>query len=311
MKYSIIVPHFNDYENISRLIDSIPENKLFEVIIIDDNSSIEIYEKLKNLAYKRVNTILLKNSSTVKGAGKCRNIGLEHATGKWLFFADSDDSFRNDFCEAITKYSESNYDLIYFIPISINSENDKEAERGSHLSEIVANYIDNPNDTNEWSMRLNFPNPWSKMIRREFVQKNKIKFDEILKSNDVMFSTKVGVLADSVTAEKISIYNWIIRKGSMTSLISKEMFSVNLEVAIDRYQYLQNNLDSKKMKSAKFNFFIFLIKSLFIYRFGILYTIKLIKNIVSVGAPLFSSESSPYKLLKKYIEAKSMTQVKR
>lgn len=311
MKYTIIVPHFNDYENICRLLDSIPKNELFEVIIIDDNSLIGNYEKLEKLISKRLNAILLKNNTEVKGAGKCRNIGLKYATGQWLFFADSDDKFTDNFFDSITKYSESNYDLIYFDPVSINSENQKEAERGSHLSEIVSNYINNPNIVTEWSMRLNFPNPWSKMIRREFVQNNRITFDETIKSNDVMFSTKIGVLANNITAEKRTIYEWVVRKGSLTSTISKEVLSVNIEVAIDRYQYLQENLDSQKIKNAKFNFFIYIVKSLFIYRFGIKYTLNLIKNISSVGAPLFSIESSPYKLFKKYFEAKHMTQVKR
>lgn len=311
MKYTIIIPHYNDYENICRLITSIPKNDCFEVIIIDDNSPEQTFENLATYTSKYPNVKLMKNSTNVRGAGKCRNIGLTYASGDWLFFADSDDMFSENFFSTIKDYVDSNYDIIYFNPVTINSQTLNKAERGSHLSDLVIKYLNTPNINNEWSLRLNFPNPWSKMIRREFVQKNNLTFDETIKSNDVMFSTKIGVLAKEITADKRSIYKWIIRRGSMTSTVSKEIFNVNVNVALNRVEYLQNVLENSQFKNARFNFFVYICKSLFIYRFGINYTMSLIKKMISIGAPLLSMEVTPYKLTKKYFEAKHMTQVKR
>lgn len=311
MKYTIIIPHFNDNANIYRLVDSIPENYDFEILIVDDNSTLKNYQHLEELIDEKSNVVVLRNNTGVKGAGACRNIGLNHATGEWIFFADSDDLFTGNLKKIIDEYKNTNYDVIYFNPISINSENQKKSERGSHLSELVLNYLKDSNDFNEWALRLNFPNPWSKMINRKFIEQNMIRFDETIKSNDVMFSTKIGVLASNVTAEEQPIYKWLVRRGSMTSVISKEIFQVNLDVAIDRYKFLEKNLNSKKIKNAKFNFFTYIVKSLLVYRFGFKYTLELIKQIRDAKAPIFSIENSPYKLIKKFFEAKSMTEVKR
>lgn len=46
--------------------------------------------------YKDTNVEIYHNSKK-KGAGTCRNIGLERARGKWLLFADSDDLFLDNF----------------------------------------------------------------------------------------------------------------------------------------------------------------------------------------------------------------------
>ena len=50
--FSVIIPHYNSFEKLERLVYSIPENENIEIIIIDDDSkktifSEEIVEKLK------------------------------------------------------------------------------------------------------------------------------------------------------------------------------------------------------------------------------------------------------------------------
>src|SRR5699024_5731908 len=107
-----------------------------------------------------------------------------------------------------------------------------------------------------------------------------IEFDEIVKSNDVMFSRKCGVLASKISADNIVIYKWLVRKGSMTSIISKEILEIVIEVSIEKYNFLKKSLPYNKFKYVKFNFFAYIIKSLFVYHFGFKYTMRLIKLIL-------------------------------
>lgn len=49
-----------------------------------------------------------------KGAGYARNIGLSHARGKWIIFADADDFFTADCFTILNEYMDSPHEVIYF-----------------------------------------------------------------------------------------------------------------------------------------------------------------------------------------------------
>ena len=65
---------------------------------------------------------------TGKGAGYARNIGLVNASGKWVFFSDSDDIFITENLNTVlNKYSESDADIIYFNTDRINADTGEES----------------------------------------------------------------------------------------------------------------------------------------------------------------------------------------
>lgn len=93
--FTIIVPHYNTPQLLERCIASIPGREDVQIIVVDDCSFdtselCETFEKLK----LRHNFELYR---TPQGgsAGRARNIGLDHAKGKWLIFADADDFSMN------------------------------------------------------------------------------------------------------------------------------------------------------------------------------------------------------------------------
>ncbi|OWO82238.1 hypothetical protein B5C26_11655 [Photorhabdus luminescens] len=88
---TIIIPIFNDENNIVYLLDSISaqENINFEVVIINDGStdnSLEIINEYK----KRDNRIRIFNQEN-RGVSIARNDGIKYARGEWILFVDSDD----------------------------------------------------------------------------------------------------------------------------------------------------------------------------------------------------------------------------
>ena len=86
-KYSFIIPHRNSPALLNRLIESIPQRKDIEIIIVDDNSSID---KRPSIIRGDLKIIELEEQDS-NGAGHARNIGLDMAQGEWLLFADADD----------------------------------------------------------------------------------------------------------------------------------------------------------------------------------------------------------------------------
>ena len=93
-KFSIITPSYNSWQFMSKYWTSLEQQTFqdFEVIVVDDCSKDDTFEKLK--AYVKsspLNIKLLQNSEN-HGPGYTRNRGMKEATGEWLTFADSDDS---------------------------------------------------------------------------------------------------------------------------------------------------------------------------------------------------------------------------
>ena len=87
--YSIIIPHYDIPDLLMRCLKSIPVSEDIQVIVVDDNSpDADTYLE----RYPELSRPYLEFTRTTKGggAGYARNVGLDHAKGKWLLFADSD-----------------------------------------------------------------------------------------------------------------------------------------------------------------------------------------------------------------------------
>tara|TARA_B100000575_G_C23138674_1_gene662119 strand:- start:1369 stop:2064 length:696 start_codon:yes stop_codon:yes gene_type:complete len=105
MSLSIIIPTYNEKENILFLIKSIKKkfkNKNFEIIIVDDNSPDKLFKYLKNKKFKKVR--IYKNIYE-KSLAKSILYGLKKSSKKNILLMDSD--FTHD-----PKYLKQFYNLI-------------------------------------------------------------------------------------------------------------------------------------------------------------------------------------------------------
>lgn len=244
---SIIIPHYNTHELLKKLLKSIPDKETIEVIVVDDNST-EKNRELDNIVkvfqenFNKLNFKFLKNNSKRKGAGACRNIGLDNATGKWLIFADSDDYFEENFYEKISKHLYSDNDLVVFAPIS-REESGTVSTRHIERKKLVEDFLGKRNYTDMLNLKYKFPEPWSKLYKHHSIKENGIRFQETIVSNDKLFSAKVGFFLKKVHASREVIYCVTKRKNSLTTTISDEMFTIRVRVFIDYYKFLEKKLE--------------------------------------------------------------------
>ena len=94
VKYSIITTIYNLDNILSRAIDSVlnQDYKNFEFIIVNDCSSDNSYELLKQYKEKDKRIILINNKKNM-GLSGSRNIAVERASGEYIVYLDGDDSF--------------------------------------------------------------------------------------------------------------------------------------------------------------------------------------------------------------------------
>lgn len=253
VKLSIIIPHYNCPHYLRTLLLSIPYVPEIQIIVVDDKSTenIEEYKALKEEFSGK--NIEFYDNNEVKSAGTCRNIGLRHAAGNWLLFADSDDYFMAGFYDTVSAYFDSDFDIIYFSPTSIVMETGELSDRHIGLALKVQKYCENPDWKNTLELRYKYLSPCSKLIRRKMVEEHDIRFDEILASNDVMFSTKCGYAAKKITANIQVIYCITMSEGSLTNQISEEVFDARTDVFFRRFVYLKERLNKKEMKYMEMN----------------------------------------------------------
>ena len=108
-KVSIIIPMHNSESFIRRCVQSIVDQTYsnIEIIVIDDGStdrSLEICKELSTLEHR-----IILFSQENKGVSATRNRGLDIATGKYVFFVDSDDAIHPLLIEELVQQAEEKH----------------------------------------------------------------------------------------------------------------------------------------------------------------------------------------------------------
>ena len=247
MSLSIVIPHFNASDLIENLLASIPKDKQIQIIVVDDKSEllhVKAIEKLKSI----YNFEFYQNHK-VKSSGLCRNIGLEKATGEWIMFADSDDYFIDGFYNKIAKHFYNQNDVVFFPPTSRYIDTGKIADRHLSFKKIIEDYLNDKSKKNEFFLRYNFISPWSKMIKKDFMNTHNIKFDEgPIGAEDVLLSTKIGYFMRYFAVSNEVIYCRIVRHGSITRIFNEDQFDIRLKARISRIKFLNEYLSNKELE---------------------------------------------------------------
>lgn len=252
VQISLIIPHFNSIDSLNRLLETIPCKEEIQIIVVDDNSTncLSDFIKIKNDSRFR-HVMFISNSTGVKGAGVCRNIGIDLAKGNWIIFADSDDFFLREFYDILQTFCDSSNDIIFFRPTSYEVDSGKISDRHIFYENIINEYLYGNSDKGELLLRYAFHVPWSKMINTKFIKNNKIYFDSVIAANDVMFSVKSGHLMNKFAVSEKIIYCVTKNKGSLTMNMSENVFDSRLSVHIKYYQFLRNNLTKRQLKDLE------------------------------------------------------------
>ena len=216
--FSFIIPHHNCPELLNRLLDSIPQREDIEVIVVDDNS-----DEDKKPRIDRADTqVILISAEDSKGAGHARNVGMDHAIGKWLIFADSDDKYLDSAVSTWDRYKDSDVDIVFWCAVMCNYDEVHhkviDFEKHNYLDKITDEYLMSPKsikDIHRMAMRPAFP--WNKMISRDFVLKIGARFEEVPIHNDAWFSRYIGSMASKIDVTKDIIYCYYRYPGNTTN----------------------------------------------------------------------------------------------
>ena len=87
----------------------------FELILINDRSTDRSKEICMEYGQKDGRIVFLENNTDSHGPGPARNIGLDYATGDYIYFMDADDWIDERLLEcAVHRMQETNADIVQF-----------------------------------------------------------------------------------------------------------------------------------------------------------------------------------------------------
>lgn len=213
INYTIVIPHYDIPQLLSRCLNSIPERGDIQIIVVDDCSP---HSEEYNRIIPELSRPYVEFYSTPVGgsAGRARNIGIEHAMGTWVTFLDADDLFVDNVVTILDKYKDQEEDVLYFQSISVMSEN---LSIKSDRNIFDYNFKVYFQTGNESALRLEFDAPWGKFVKKSLIDNYHIRFDEVRYSNDTYFSAAIGVFAKKIFVSEEVLYIVTERAHSLTA----------------------------------------------------------------------------------------------
>jgi glycosyltransferase involved in cell wall biosynthesis len=115
--FSIVIPVYNRSSVIGHAIESVLAQTLqeFELIIVDDGSSDDLYSVVRSYNDNRIVLIRQEN----QGASAARNTGMDAARGEFVAFLDSDDRFMPHHLSAISTIVCGSQNLAAYSPVRV------------------------------------------------------------------------------------------------------------------------------------------------------------------------------------------------
>lgn len=213
-KVSIILPVYNVEKYIDNCLTSVCNQTYsnIEIIVVIDGSPDNSIDIAKQWSIKdnRVKVIYQDNA----GSGIARNNGLSIATGKYVMFVDPDDWIEKEMVENLI--SEVEKDDVDFL--TTGCSNDYYDENDRLYKSITDNFtnelITNPDDIHKKYVRLLLDGaagaPTKKIYKLEIIQKNKILFPDLRRSQDIVFNYRYIDCIKSMKIYNSNFYHYRI-----------------------------------------------------------------------------------------------------
>lgn len=216
---SVIIPTHNVRPWVGETIASVLAQDLdgLEVLVIDDHSTDDTRAALEELAASDARIRVI--DAVTRGGGTARNIGIDHARGRYLAFCDGDDLVPPGAYRALVESLEASGseiafgDYLKFSPT--RSWRPTENWPAYETQRRGIRVVDEPS--------LIFGRPcWNKVFRRSFWDRIDIRFPDVPRSNDIvpMMTAYLNAPRIDVIDEVVYLYRERPGASSMTAKAS-------------------------------------------------------------------------------------------
>ena len=238
---SVILPVYNCERWVGRCIKSILNQtyKNIQLIIVNDGSTDNTLEICKTYENDKVVIINKENS----GVSETRNVGLEKAEGKYVFFIDADDYIKNDCIENMyKKISEYSADVVKCDYQQFYDEGIMKQQK--LFSKIFLYDMENidlkKQLLNDMIESYKYNNVWGQLILTE--KAKKIKFDKNLAmGEDFLYNYELYNICNKILVIPDEYYYYYFNKSGMNFNENISKIKRKIEDTIYFYKKILNN----------------------------------------------------------------------
>ena len=251
---SVIVPVYNTEKYIKKCLDSLTKLSDTEIIVINDGSTDKSEDVINEYAKKQGNIVYYKKENT--GIADTRNFGIEHSTGKYIMFVDSDDYIQQDILDKLSVYMKDNIDVIKYKL--------QKVDENANITEKVGG-ASFDKTSGEKAFEALYPtdvlldSPCVYLFRREYIVTNNFKFDtKVLYHEDFGLIPLILVNAYSAVSIDYYGYNYVQSSNSITRNEDYKKTIRKMEDALSEYDNMVAKIENYGLsKPAKENIKIY------------------------------------------------------
>lgn len=244
---SVIIPVYNVENYLPECLDSVINQTYqnLEIICINDGSTDKSYDIL--LEYAKNDIRIITFSQANQGLSITRNKGINTATGKYIYFLDSDDKLALNAIEILVKVTEeNNLSLVCFDGKAFY---DSDFDNSTYPTDYMNRPLTSCNIQKGSMLLLEFYNNNEfnssvclLFLRRSFLLKNQIYFHEKIYHEDNLFTFFCLMLAERVQHLQSSLFFRRFRFHSITtSQISQNHLIGYTVCLLEGLKYFVNN----------------------------------------------------------------------
>ncbi len=244
IKVSVIIPVYNVEEYIEKCLDSVVNQTLkeIEIIVVNDGTKDNSMKKIeKYFSDSRIKIINKQNG----GLSSARNAGLEIAKGEYISFIDSDDFIEEKMLEELYNESE-NADIVFSNNLNYNMLDNKFSKEEREF------FFDKMINKGSYICMYSSAVVWNKIYKRDFLEKNNLRFIEGIIHEDDIFTIKSHFLAEKVKyVKKFHYYYRINRKDSIMNNKVKNKHLENYKVIYEQLKEFYDNFNGTDFEKIR------------------------------------------------------------
>lgn len=243
--FSIIIPCYNVEKYVEHCVEKLQWQSYrdMEIILIDDGSTDDTFALCQKMEQIYGNVAVIthnyerQEATRNRGLEATRNRGLEAASGEWIYFLDADDELQDNALQKVKESFECDPEIDMVLTGLAFIYEDARPERPV-LARLPAGVYSAADIARSALDRI----PWSvmscvgsKVYRREFIERNNMRFDIQYKFNeDGAFAIQAFWKARKIMYLPEPIYRYRQRRGSIMHSYRENAF-----VSLNRVLNLQ------------------------------------------------------------------------
>ncbi len=237
---SVIVPVYNVEKYIRVCLDTLVHQTLsnIEIIVVNDGTkddSQKIIDEFSSLYPDKIIALKKENG----GLSDARNYGLEHASGAYVGFVDSDDYTDIEMYQKLyEKAKQENADIVVCGYYGVQEQNGqfRHFQKGN-LQEFDKSLQENPR-----LLYMNSTYAWNKLYRRELFIKTGIRYPKGCLYEDMAVTWTLFLHANKISKVDEPLYYYILkREGAITATYSSKTLQMFQSMELVNTYYKEQN----------------------------------------------------------------------